>query len=424
VDPLERIARLPLPLMSRCRIPEAVASVESRGAELRTRGKAREAVEAVWRAALALYRTGVHPALQLAIRHRGRLVLSRAVGHARGNAPADPPDAERVLADTATPFCLYSASKAITAMVIHKLDEQRVLHVDDRVCDYIPEFARHGKRWITLRHLLAHRAGIPNVPPEALDLDLLAEPGAICQILCEARRQGRPGRLLAYHAISGGFLLNEVVRRATGSDIGVALAKEIAVPLGFRWMRYGVAPADVPRVAVNAVTGPPPPPPVAQLLRRGLGASLAEVVALSNDPRFLTGVVPAGNVVATAEELSAFYQCLLDGGELEGVRVFDPRTVRHALTEQSYREFDLTLLIPLRYGLGMMLGDSPIGLFGPHTPRAFGHLGFTNIFSWADPQREIAVALLTSGKPILSLHAVRLVQLLFTINRVFPRVKA
>jgi CubicO group peptidase (beta-lactamase class C family) len=115
VDPLERIARLPLPLLSRCRIPEAVASVESRGAELRTRGKAREAVEAVWRAALALYRTGVHPALQLAIRHRGRLVLSRAIGHARGNAPADPPDAERVLADTATPFCLYSASKAITA---------------------------------------------------------------------------------------------------------------------------------------------------------------------------------------------------------------------------------------------------------------------------------------------------------------------
>jgi CubicO group peptidase (beta-lactamase class C family) len=424
VDLLERIARLPVPFLARCRVPDDPRSVESRGSEERTRGAERRAVEAVWEAALALYRTGVHPALQLAIRHRGRLVLSRAVGHARGNAPDAPPDALRVAADAQTPFCLFSASKAITAMLIHKLDERRVLHVDDRVCEYIPEFARHGKQWITIRHLLAHRAGIPNIAPELMDLDLLADPEAICEILCEARRQGRPGRLVAYHAITGGFLLGEVVRRVTGSDIGVALAKEIAVPLGFRWMRYGVAPADVPLVAENAVTGPPPPPPIGLLLRRALGLSLSEVVALSNDARFLTGVVPAANVVTTAEELSAFYQCLLEGGELRGVRVFDPRTVRHAVTEQSYREIDLTLLVPLRYGLGMMLGDDPIGLFGPRTPRAFGHLGFTNIFSWADPEREIAVALLTSGKPILSLHAIRLVQLLFEINRAFPRHKA
>jgi hypothetical protein len=69
----------------------------------------------------------------------------------------------------------------------------------------------------------------------------------------------------------------------------------------------------------------------------------------------------------------------------------------------------------------MMLGDSPIGLFGPDTPAAFGHLGFTNIFTWADRERSLAVALLTSGKPVLSLHAIRLVQFLVEINRAFPK---
>ena len=64
-----------------------------------------------------------------------------------------------------------------------------------------------------------------------------------------------------------------------------------------------------------------------------------------------------------------------------------------------------------------MLGDRPIGLFGPNTSRAFGHIGFTNIFGWADPERQISVAILTSGQPIFSAHVIRLIQLLFEINR-------
>jgi CubicO group peptidase (beta-lactamase class C family) len=175
-------------------------------------------------------------------------------------------------------------------------------------------------------------------------------------------------------------------------------------------------------VAVNAFTGPPVPPTFSKLLRRALGAGVREAMELSNDPRFLRGIVPSANIVSTAEELSAFYECLLDGGAMNGVRVFDPRTVHHATSEQSYREIDLTLGLPIRYGLGPMLGDDPVGLFGPRTGRAFGHIGFTNIWSWADPERALAVALLTSGKPVLSLHLVRLLQLIVEINRAFPRI--
>jgi CubicO group peptidase (beta-lactamase class C family) len=228
--------------------------------------------------------------------------------------------------------------------------------------------------------------------------------------------------MLAYHAISGGFVLGEVVRRAAGSDIRTVLDREICQPLGFRWMNYGVADRDIERVAVNAFTGPPVPATFSHLLRRALGAGVREAVELSNDPRFLRGIVPSANIVSTAEELSAFYQCLLNGGELNGVRIFDPRTIHHATAEQSYREIDLTLGLPIRYGLGPMLGDDPIGLFGPKTGHAFGHIGFTNIWSWADPERALAVALLTSGKPVLSLHMIRLVQLIVEINRAFPRL--
>jgi CubicO group peptidase (beta-lactamase class C family) len=399
LDPLHLITRLKIPALARCAIPEDLAEVTSIGEEepLRGTGVRRAAIDAVWRRVEDFYRTGVHPAVQICIRRSGRVVLSRTLGHASGNAPEDDADAPKELATNETPFCIYSAAKAITAMVIHKLDEQRVCHLEDRVCDYIPEFGRHGKQWITLRHVLAHRAGIPSLPPETIDLDLLDQPDRVLDVLCDARPRTRPGRLLAYHAISGGFVLGEVVRRATGSDIRTILGREICEPLGFRWMNYGVADRDIERVAVNALTGPPVLPTFAKLLRRSLGASVREAVDLSNDPRFLRGIVPSANIVSTADELSAFYQCLLDGGKMNGT-------------------------LPPRYGLGPMLVDDRVGMFGPKTGRAFGHIGFTNIWSWADPERGLAVALLTSGKPILSLHMIRLVQLIIEINQAFPRI--
>ena len=61
---------------------------------------------------------------------------------------------------TETPFCVYSTSKGMTALVVHMLVERGALALDDRVADHIPEYARHGKGEITIGHVLAHRAGV------------------------------------------------------------------------------------------------------------------------------------------------------------------------------------------------------------------------------------------------------------------------
>ena len=63
-----------------------------------------------------------------------------------------------------------------------------------------------------------------------------------------------------------------------------------------------------------------------------------------------------------------------------------------------------------------------MSLFGPDTPQAFGHLGFTNIFSWADPERRLAVALVTSGKPVLNVEAIRMLNVILAINSAFPKL--
>ena len=90
--------------------------------------------------------------------------------------------------------------------------------------------------------------------------------------------------------------------------------------------------------------------------------------------------------------------------------------------EQSYWEIDLTLGIPLRHGLGFMLGAPRVSLFGPDTAEAFGHLGFTNILGWADPQRDVAAALLTTGKPLFYPALHHLLEIPRRIGMTCPRV--
>jgi len=364
-------------------------------------GMTRDGVERIWEAVSALYRSGVHPAIQLCVRREGAVVLDRAIGHAEGNGPQDPPEADKVPVTPGTPFCIFSASKAITAVVVHLLDERGLLHINDPVVEYWPAYALHGKETITIAHVLAHKAGVPNLPPDAIDLDSLGDQERLMALLCDAKPRSRAGKTLAYHAVSGGFILGEVVRAVTGKDIRDVLAQEILEPLGFRWTNFGVAPQDVPEVGLSYPTGPPAIPPLSTLLTRALGVHPDEITRMSNDPRFLTAVMPAANGVSTANELGRFFELLRQGGELDGVRVLEPRTIRRALTEQSYLEVDFSLGFPTRFSYGFMLGAKILSLYGPDTEQAFGHLGFVNILGWADPERALSVGLITSGKPTL-----------------------
>lgn len=384
-------------------------------------GLDRKIIDAIWQQAMAAYRTGLYPALALCIRRRGKVVLDRSIGHVSGNAPHDPPDARKVVATPSTLFNMFSASKMVTAMLVHLCDQRGLLHLDDSVARYLPEFGEHGKGRMTIRHVLTHRAGIPHIPPQFADVGLLERPGEILSLLSRQKPLWRAGQRLAYHALTGGFVLGAVVEKVMGKPLRQVMRDEILAPLGFDAFNYGVPAARLHEVAINAFTGPPVLPPLSQVLKRMLSVHFVEAVRVSNDPRFLTSVVPAGNIVTTANEASRFMQLLLDGGELDGVRVFETRTIERAVAEQTFFELDLTMGAPIRYSMGFILGARIASPYGLNTPRAFGHLGFTNVFVYADPSRDIAVALMTSGKPALSIGVTRTLLIMQTIARRIPR---
>ncbi len=379
------------------------------------------ATTVMWSAATRMYRTGLYPSIGLCVRRGGKVILDRAIGHTHGNGVDDARGTALQQARPSSLHNLFSASKMVTAMLIHLLDERRLIHLDDPVAEYIPEFGTHGKERISVRHVLTHRAGIPNIPPAKANPELLANPDEVLDLLCSAKPVWRPGRRFGYHALTGGFVLGEVLERVTGKSIQEFLLEEVSSKLGLSHFRYGVAEDDVGKVALNTFTGLPLLPPASTIFRKVIGLPCRKAIVASNSSAFLTSVVPAGNIVTTAEQASRFMEMLLRGGELDGVRIFEPRTVARAIAEQVYLELDATMGFPVRYSLGFMLGGPRVSISGRNSSRAFGHMGFTNVLMWADPERDVSACIMTNGKPVISPGSIRWLGLIGAIAKQCPR---
>jgi CubicO group peptidase (beta-lactamase class C family) len=106
-------------------------------------------------------------------------------------------------------------------------------------------------------------------------------------------------------------------------------------------------------------------------------------------------------------------QCCVGGSRL---------VVARAVAEQSFLEVDSFLGLPVRYGMGFMLGAKRFSPYGAHTDHAYGHIGFTNVVGWADPDRDMSVALLTSGKPFITLEQLHWLNVPYTIAKRVPRI--
>lgn len=379
-------------------------------------GMAPDSVDKIWKGAQRLYRSGYHPTVILCIRRQGHVIINRAIGHSHGNGPHDDHGVEKIRATTQTPVCLFSASKAVTAMMVHLVAERGLIRLQDPVCKYVPEFSSHGKDQITIEQVLCHRSGFPFIPL-GTPPEVMFNQEMVLELLYHIKPKWKAGKRLAYHAITGGYILGEIIRRVTGKDMRTFFRDEVQQPFGMKYFNYGASEEHIPDVALHYPVGKPLMFPVNKILERALGETLEQVTEVSNDPRFYRSTIPAGNMIATADEISRFYQIMLNGGELDGVRLFAPETIERATRNVGGFEMDYTMMLPLRYTLGLMTGNKPFGLFGPNSDRAYGHLGFMTVLTWADPARQTSVALLTTGKTIFGTHIPPLISLLTTINR-------
>ena len=285
-----------------------------------------------------------------------------------------------------------SATKGVAAAVLLLLHQRGQLDLDAPVGHYWPEFKARGKERVLVRHVLNHRAGLPVLdrpltPQEALDP--LRGPAAVAA----QAPAWEPGTDHGYHALTYGWLLDELVRRVTGQGTGQWLASQVTGPLGLElWLGLRLRQAEPtgglrarPKRSVTEAYEDP-----ASLTRRAFAA--ISPFPDQNDPAYRASALPATNAMATADGLARFYATLI-GDTAGDTRLFTPETVELARTEESAGP-DRILVVGTRFGLGYMLHGSASPLL---TPGSFGHPGRGGALGFADPETGIAFGYVTNG---------------------------
>ncbi|MCC6126991.1 MAG: DUF1343 domain-containing protein [Pirellulales bacterium] len=316
------------------------------------------------------------------VARKGKIVWLRAYGDRKQEPSSDSPPNEKETAGQLaansprekmtvdTVFDLASLTKPVcTAASVMLLVERGKVRLDDPVAKHLPEFAQNGKEKITVEQLLTHEGGLIADNPMA---DYRDGPAAAWQRIFALRPAAPPGTKCIYSDM-GFIVLGELVHRVSGRSLADFSRQAIFLPLGMN--DTGFLPDE--RLRRRAAPN-----------ERRDGRWMQGDV---HDPRSyaLGGIAGHAGLFSTAEDLAAFAQMLLGGGEYGGVRIFSPTTVAD-MTSPHGKTSD-------RRALGWVLQGSYTGNRSPqYSPRSFGHGGFTGTSLWIDPERELTVIFLSN----------------------------
>lgn len=303
-----------------------------------------------------------------------------------GGGMANHHDARQWMDETLT--LVFSTTKGFAAATVLSLWEQGDLDIDAPIAEIWPEFAAGGKDRMTTRHVLSHQSGLAAFA-ERISPTECSIPGFAAARLAQQTPDWAVGEGHGYHALSYGWLLGEIVRRAVGQSLGAVFAARIAGPFALdSWI--GLPPSEEFRVsrlrqkAIAELTGPDEGQRmfVGALTTRGTMTrkvfSNPRQVGIFNDPELHAAEWPAANGITTARSLASFYGLLATG------QVLQPATIAAAQVVQS-AGFDRVLRRDNRFGLGFRIGTTgePFGrLIGAP---GFGHPGAGGSIGFADP---------------------------------------
>jgi CubicO group peptidase (beta-lactamase class C family) len=331
---------------------------------------------------------GRYPGAQIAIARRGKVALVKTYGDAR----LDP---QRQPARDDTLWLLFSNTKVVTASAVWLLAERGALRFTDRVAEHLPGFEANGKGEITIVQLLSHRGGFPNaeVPKEAWDDHELLR-----RAVCGFTLEWTPGSRLHYHGRSAHWTAAAMIEAVTKTDYRAFIRDHIIGPLGLGEELFVGLPDGQHGRAVDMHE--PSPDGTRQVKR-----------ADENNAAFRRAGAPSSGGYATARAMAAFYQMMLAGGRLNGVRLFSPRTIQYVTRNVTGDMVDGYMGMPMHRGLGPHLRgttDAIRGLGSLASPRTFGHGGVGSSYCWADPDSGVSFAYLTNSRIPDPWHSARL----------------
>jgi CubicO group peptidase (beta-lactamase class C family) len=344
----------------------------------------------------------------VAVFHRGELVVDLWGGMADEGKPWQ--------RDTLA-MC-YSTTKGVVATAAHVLADRGLLDYDEPVATYWPEFAQNGKEGITVRHVLSHSAGMHRIGTVIDHGHRILDWEHMTEALEQAAPAYPPGTSVGYHALTFGWLVGEIVRRISGMSLNQFVQENIAGPLGLHGLFIGCPPEERHRAApLKALSWPMPLRSVGKVaLRPRVSGALSRSRVNINprriqntlsprgiedvllQPEMMDAEVPAMNGYFDAVSLATMYAMLANGGEFGGVRILKPETVARA-TEVQNDQRDRVVIVNMQWRLGY----HRVPHLYKQLPFIYGHMGFGGSGAWADPQNNLALAMVCNrggGTPI------------------------
>lgn len=254
---------------------------------------------------------------------------------------------------------VYSTTKTMAALTALLLADRGVFDLHDKVAKYWPEFASEGKADITIAQLLSHSAGLSGWK-EPLQREDLYDWSKCTDLLARQAPFWKPGTAPGYHALTQGYLVGEVVRRATGKTIGTVFRTEIAEPLG-AYFHIGLPASEDARVADLQ---PPPAAIGAQAtsdLQRNMATNPGIDVGETAKRAWRGAEIPAAGGTGNARSVAEIHAILANGGVAKGKHFLSEAGCRRAL-ECQVEGTDLVLGIPVRFGMGFGLPGGMVPL--------------------------------------------------------------
>ena len=327
-----------------------------------------------------LVASGAETGLQVAVIKDGRVVADVVSG------VADPGSGAAVAGDTL--FWAGSTAKGVAASVAHVLADRGELDYDMRAAEVWPEFGSHGKDTVTLRHVLLHTAGVPGLPPDTTVEDL-RDWDHMCAVLADAEPWWEPGTRFGYHAKTFGFLLGEIIRRATGRTISAWLREVVTGPLGIEDdVHFGVPERLLPRVARQVAAGRPAAVPErGSPLSRAMPRGVLPDAGYANRPDVLTCDIPSEGSMS-ARGAARMYSALL--GHTGGIRLVSPGRLTD-MAAVTVTGTDQVMGFPARWAFGYS-PDRPGALSRPGS--SFGMVGMNGSAAYADIDSGVAGAVM------------------------------
>jgi uncharacterized protein YbbC (DUF1343 family)/CubicO group peptidase (beta-lactamase class C family) len=304
------------------------------------------------------------PGAVLWLEHRG-VVYHKAYGN-RALVPKVEPMTEDTIFDAASLTKVVACTPAVMLLI-----ERGQVKLDEHVQTYIPEFTGGGKENVTVRQLLTHTSGLRGDIETRTDWH--GQPAAI-QKACEEKLLTPPGSAFRYSDINF-FMLGEIVQRVAKMHLEEFVARNIYRPLKMTDTGYLPPNSKLTRIAPTEVVDDQP--------FRGV----------VHDPtsRHMGGVAGHAGLFFTAADLARYARMLLNDGELNGVRIFKPETVRLMTSVQTPASLEA------RRGLGWDIDTGYSGPRGKHFPLgSYGHTGWTGTSLWLDPFSQTFVILLSN----------------------------